>query len=304
MTLKPEHLLSAGNIIGEAPLWVPEEGVLYWTDTETNSVWSLCLGREGSGNPSLLRNWRLTLPVTAIHRQEEEGFLLVTKKGLALWDSGENLCDLIANPLAGCNELSFNDGALDRQGRLVTGTMNHIHHVKPDGELYRMDGDLTLTRLDRNLSVANGIGFSPDGKTMYVSEQFKGRILSYDYDPPAGTLSGRREFARLSETEGLPDGITVDAEGFIWNCHWGGGLITRYSPDGKRDLQIRMPVPIVACLAFGGEDLSELYVTTGCYGMGEKEKSRNPGSGDLFRIKTPFRGLFEPRFRREERRGN
>ena len=75
MTLKPEHLLSIGNIIGEAPLWVPEEGVLYWTDTETNSVWSFCLGREGSGNPSLLRNWRLTLPVTAILRQEEEGFL-------------------------------------------------------------------------------------------------------------------------------------------------------------------------------------------------------------------------------------
>ena len=291
MGYEVEQVLNVHNEIGEAPLWVPEEHRLYWTDTEANMVWSY-QPRSGARE-----SWTLSLPATSILRRENGGFLLVTKTGLAFWDRDTNTCELVANPLADSKTLWFNDGAVDRQGRLVTGTMNYRALSSPDGCLYRLDPDREITCLDTGLAVANGIGFSPNGSTLYVSEQFRGRILSYDYDREAGTVSGRRVFAQLPEAEGLPDGIRVDSEGCLWNAHWGGGLITRYSPDGKVDLQIRMPVPVVTCLAFCGERLNELYVTTGWYGLSLKEQKQKPGCGDLFRIRTEHVGLVEPRFR-------
>jgi len=291
MSLQIEQVLSARNEIGEAPLWVPEEGRLYWTDTEASQVWSY---QPRSG---MHESWTLSLPVTSILRRQNGGFLLVTKTGLAFWDRDTNTCRLVANPLADSKTLWFNDGAVDRQGRLVTGTMNYRSLSSPDGCLYRLDPDGQVTCLESGLAVANGIGFSPDGATLYVSEQFRGRILRFDYDQEAGTVSRRRVFAQLPESEGLPDGIRVDSEGGVWNAHWGGSLITRYTPEGQVDLQISMPVPVVTCLAFGGERLNELYVTTGWYGMSLKEQKKKPGCGDLFRIRTEHVGLVEPRFR-------
>lgn len=291
MGYEVEQVLSVHNEIGEAPLWVPEEKRLYWTDTEASLVWSY---QPGSG---ARESWTLSLPATSILRREGGGFLLVTKTGLAFWDRDTNTCTLVANPLGSSRTLWFNDGAVDRQGRLVTGTMNYRSLTSADGCLYRLDPDLEVSLLDTGLAVANGIGFSPDGTTMYVSEQFRGRILRYDYDPEAGTLSGRRVFVQLPEAEGLPDGIRVDSEGCIWNAHWGGGMITRYAPDGRVQDRIRLPVPVVTCLAFSGERLNELYVTTGWYGLSLKEQRRQPGCGDLFRIRTGATGLVEPRFR-------
>lgn len=290
MKFRVEHFYSCGCEIGEAPLWVPEENSLYWTDTESSSVW--CRNLD-SGD---VIRWRLNLPVTSLMRRESRGFLLVAKTGLAFWDSKNNECELIANPLAGLKHLAFNDGVIDRQGRLIAGTMNCVEYSPPDGCLYRLDGNLTVNLIARGFSVANGIGVSPDGTTLYVSEQFQGRILAFDYDTTEGALSNRRIFASLPSEEGLPDGITVDSEGFVWNCHWGGGRVTRYDPEGRRDLQIELPVPVTACLAFAGETLSDLYITTGWYGMNREDRKNRPGAGDIFRVKTDFKGLCEPRF--------
>ena len=294
MNYKIEHCLSMHNEIGESPLWVPEEERLYWTDwtgTEANMVWSY---QPGTGQRE---SWTLPLSPTAIMRRENGGFLLVTKTGLALWDRDTNTCEPVVNPLAGSENLWFNDGAVDRQGRVVAGTMNHHTFTSPDGALYRLDPDGEMTCIDTGLAAANGIGFSPDGTVMYVAESFGGRILCYDYDSESGTVSGRQVFAQLSEPEGLPDGIIVDGEGYIWNAHFGGSMITRYAPDGSVDSRIEMPVSLVTCMAFGGDKLNELYVTTGWHNMTPAEQKKMPGCGDLFRIQTDVTGLVEPRFR-------
>ncbi len=294
MSFKVERLLQTHNEIGESPLWVPAEQRLYWTDTESSQVWTY---HPASGAKE---SWTLEMPVTSILRNDKSRFLLVTKTGPAFWDRDSNRCEPIASPLPRSKTLWFNDGAVDRWGRLVAGTMNYKNPAAPDGCLYLLDQDLKIRKIASGLSVANGIGFSPDGETLYVSEQFRGRILCYDYNLREGSVSGKRVFAELPESEGLPDGLVVDSMGDVWNAHWNGGMITRYAPDGTPDARILMPVPVITCLAFGGENLDTLYVTTGWYGMNLAQQRETPGAGDVYRIRTGYTGIEEPRFHTTE----
>ncbi|MGA2547260.1 MAG: SMP-30/gluconolactonase/LRE family protein [Rectinemataceae bacterium] len=292
MSAKPsfERVLAVGNEIGEAPIWVPEESRLYWVDTEGKRAFSY---RPADGES---KSYELSMPATALLRRRGGGWVAVTKEGLAFWDQASGAFEPIVDPVAGEPDLCFNDGAVDRSGRIVAGTMNFREHRRKDGRVFRLETDLSLSTLDEGLSVANGIGFSPKGETMYVSEQFAGRILAYDYDAAAGRASGKRVFAEVSAAEGLPDGIVVDAEGFVWNGRWGGSTIARYAPDGSLDRKYDLPVETGTCMAFGGDELRDLYVTTAWYGMDEAAKRAKPGSGDLFRIRPGVVGTVEPRF--------
>jgi len=166
----------------------------------------------------------------------------------------------------------------------------------PEGSLYRLDPDGSFHELDTGYATANGIGVSPDGKTVYVADQRHRQIIALDYDPLSGTASNRRIFARIPDEEGMPDGLIVDAEGFIWNGHWAGWKLTRYDPDGKIERQIRFPVEHVISFAFGGQGLDELFVTTSSWDFGEAERKQQPCAGDLFYVKTGVQGLVEPAF--------
>jgi len=285
-----EHVLKIGNEIGEAPIWVPEESRLYWCDTEGFRIFRY---RPAD---AALESFSVSFPVTSLLRRRGGGWVLVTKEGLVFWNQESGHCEFIVDPTDGQADICFNDGAIDRHGRIVTGTMNYRQHVRPDGRLYRLNTQLELTELDANLSVANGIGFSLDGKTMYVSEQFAGRILAYDYDLGEGLPSNRRVFAVIPPEEGKPDGIIVDAEGFIWNGRWGGATIVRYAPDGSIERRYALPVATATCMAFGGENLEDLYLTTAWYGLDAHGRKENPYAGDLFVLHPGVSGIVEPRF--------
>jgi len=236
------------------------------------------------------------MPVTAIARRASGDWLTITKSGLAFWDPGSNRFSLITDPLKDKPDFSFNDGAVDRQGRFLLGSYNNKELGAAEGSLYRMDGDATLHELDTGMKAPNGIGLSPDGNKLYVTEMFNYKIHVYDYDTKEGTVSNRATFADIPESAGMPDGLTVDSQGFVWSAHWKGSRVTRYNPEGKIDMAIKVPAEIVSCIGFGGENMDELFITTAWYGFDKEKRAKQPQAGDLFRVKTGIKGLVEPEF--------
>jgi L-arabinonolactonase len=137
---------------------------------------------------------------------------------------------------------------------------------------------------------------SPDGNRLYLGEMLAGRILVYDYEVESGDVRNRRVFAEMAEEDGMPGGLAVDGEGFVWCAHWGGWRVTRYAPDGAVDLVIPLPVSIVTGVGFGGEGFGDLFVTTAFFGLSDEERENQPQAGDLFRVRTGTRGIAESEF--------
>ncbi|HUT01034.1 MAG TPA: SMP-30/gluconolactonase/LRE family protein [Phycisphaerae bacterium] len=285
-----EHLLGVQDEVGETPLWIPEERALYWIDMEGLRVHRL---EPATGEHEV---YEVDFPITALARRASGGWIAAAKTGVFLWDHRSGESSFLVDPEADHPDLRFNDGAIDRQGRFLLGTLNQKDLTAPDGALYRLDADGSIHKLDSGFATANGIGLSPDGRTLYFTDMFANRILAFDYDTAAGTVSGRRTFATVPADAGLPDGLIVDAEGFVWSAHWGGWKITRYDPDGAVEREVPMPVANPTCLAFGGGDLDELYVTSAWFMLSDEDRTAQPTAGDLFRIKTDVTGLAEPAF--------
>ena len=286
-----EHIISSQNRLGETPIWSPKENALYWADWGGEPT---CRFEPDTGK---FTTFPVNLPVTALARHTDGNWIAITQAGIYQWDpKADDYRLLYGRAEPDKPEICYNDAAVDRQGRLLVGTVNMQDPFLPEGSLYRLDLDGSLHRLDTGYATANGIGLSPDGQTVYVADQRHWQNSALDYDTLTGTVSNRRVFARLAEEEGMPDGLIVDAEGFIWNGHWNGWKLTRHDPDGKIERQIRFPVQHVISFAFGGRELDQLFVTTASWGFGDEERKRQPWAGDLFRVQTGVRGLVEPAF--------
>jgi len=288
---EPKPIVSAQNRLGETPIWSPGEQTLYWVD------WGglpTCRFEPSSGK---FTTYPTTIPVTALARRPSGRWVAIAQNGIYAWEPETNEYTLIYGSAQPSRpEICYNDAAMDRQGRLLVGTVNMNDPFLPEGSLYRLDPEGSFHELDTGYATANGIGLSPDGKTVYVADQRHRQILALDYDPLSGTASNRRIFARIPDEEGMPDGLIVDAEGFVWNGHWAGWKLTRYDPDGKIERQVRFPVEHVISFAFGGPDLDELFVTTASWGFEEEQRKQQPRAGDLFHLKTDIQGLVEPAF--------
>lgn len=167
---------------------------------------------------------------------------------------------------------------------------------RPLSAVYRLDPGGEVHRILDGIACANSIAFSPDGTRMYFTDMPTGQILVYDYDTDEGVPHSPRVFADGSEHPGLPDGSTVDAEGCLWNARWGAGTVIRYTPDGAVDTVVRVPAANPTCPAFGGDDLSTLFVTSARFGRTAEQLADEPQAGAVFAVDPGTSGVVEPRF--------
>jgi L-arabinonolactonase len=190
----------------------------------------------------------------------------------------------------------LNDGKLDRQGRLVFGTMDeNPGGAHPIGQIWSYEGGARARVLATGVRIANSIAFSPDGRRMYFADTPTRVIRCYDYDPASGDLSGQRVFAALAGP-GFPDGSAIDAGGCLWNAEWGGGRVVRYTPDGRVDRTIAFPCSQVTCCAFGGAMLDVLFVTSARTGLDERALAAQSHAGALFAVNVGVSGIEDTPF--------
>lgn len=260
----------------EGPLWDPRIGRLLWVDIPLGLVHQLDVA---TGTDVVVRDFGQ--PVGCVGLRGSAGYVVAIERGVAVADDDWRAVDAIAQ-LPGQPALTrTNDGACDPWGCFWVGTL--AHDERPGaGALYRLAADHTVTQVLGGTSVSNGIDWSPDGSAMYYVDSGSGRVDVFDVDPADGQVAGRRTLVEVDVPGAVPDGLTVDAEGFLWVALWGGGRVRRYTPDGRLDREVLLPVDQVSSVAFGGPNLDALYVTTARDGLAPDALDRQPLAGSVF----------------------
>jgi sugar lactone lactonase YvrE len=189
----------------------------------------------------------------------------------------------------------FNDGAVDASGRFWFGSMD-LAEAEPNGVFYSFDSSQVVKSSFAGIICSNGPAWSPDGATMYHVDSTRRRITAYEFDVAEGVVGRGRLFVSDEEHPWYPDGVTVDAEGFVWNAKWGGGRVVRYSPDGEVDRILELPVPRPTRCAFVGADLDQLAITSARTGLTASELAEAPLSGHTLLVDPYVRGRPAPRY--------
>jgi len=272
-------------IVGESPLWHPQERRLYWVDIQGEKVHRF--------DPATGRNETFDLPdlVTCLAFRKKGGLLLTLRKELALFDPDSGKLEMLATVEADKPHNRFNDGRVDPRGRFWAGTMGDPAWDQPVGSLYRVDANQTVTRMWTHVICSNGTAWSPDARTMYYTESFRYMIFAYDFDCATGALANRRIFAEVDRKLGaFPDGLCVDAEGHVWSNQVGVGRVVRYDPTGRIERQIQLPVPRAVGCTFGGDNLCTLFITSARETMTAHQLQEAPLSGSLFAVEPGVTG--------------
>jgi len=290
MSAEPQCVVKTPASLGESVLWHPVDKKIYWLDLKGPDVHIYDPATKAA------EVWHLDLDVPmGTMVRAKEGFVLTGREGAFKVDVKARKLTKWKDPNDRPSLTMFNDGKVDRQGRLWLCTSD-TKETEPIGGIYRVTADGETQVQDRGFACGNGPGFSPDGRVFYFSDTMVRKVYAYDLDTKTGALTNQRLFTEFSEEQGMPDGMTVDAQGGIWICHWDGWRVTRFLPNGKIDREIRLPCPLVTSCAFAGEDLDTLYITTATVGLEAAVLAKAPLAGSLFAVKTGHKGILEPVF--------
>ena len=289
-----EKVASPEAIVGEGPVWNPEEGKLYWTDIHRGKLFKY--------NPIDNSNEIIHdgIEVGGFRFNDGGGLVLGTWEGIMLWNSDDDFNWIKVGNFEGKDTaIRINDVTSGPDGSFYCGTdtsewQNDI--------LFRLNLDRTIDIIDEGITLCNGMGFSPDETKFYNTDTLEKTIYQWDYNAVKRSLSNKKILVKIEDDfEGISDGMTVDSEGFIWSAMWFGSKVKRFDPDGKLEREIHFPATQTSCPMFGGKDLNELYVTTASAGTGDPPIGFEPinydfkayRGGDLFRVKLDIQGKAE-----------
>jgi sugar lactone lactonase YvrE len=272
------------NLLGEGARWDDRRGELLRVDILAGRVFRDRVDQVGG--LVAVRTYQVPGTVGAIAPvRGDDGWLLAAGQGFTHLRPDGSL-RLIADVAPAGTRM--NDAACDPAGRLWAGTLADDHH-EGGGALYRLDTSGRTELVLGDLTISNGLGWSPDGTTMYLVDSGPAVVHAFAFDPDRGTISQGRVLITVEDV-GAPDGMTVDAAGDLWVAVYGGGRVHRYSPDGVLRQVFRVPAEQATCCAFAGPGLHRLYVTTGTEGWSDDDRRAEPAAGLVYRLDTDATG--------------
>ena len=275
--------------LGECPLWSADDQVLYWVDINAPSL------NRFDPATGLNTAWPMPESIGCVALRAGGGFVAALRGGFWLVDREGRLEREVADAPYDPAHHRFNDGRADARGRFWAGSMNEKRDAGT-AKLYRLDPDLKLTAMIDDVTVSNGLAFSPDGHVLYHANTPTQTVNAYDFDSSTGTIANRRVLKRFTGEGEFPDGAAVDRDGCYWSALYRGAKVVRISPQGALLAEYAVPAQCPTMCAFGGPDLKTLYVTSARQRRDPEELARLPQSGGIFAMRVDTPGLPEPKF--------
>jgi sugar lactone lactonase YvrE len=264
--------------LGEGPVYDARDDAVYFVDIKTPRLHRLSL-RDNART-----SWDMPEPIGwVLPRATKPGFIAGFKSGFAALTLDPFEITKIGSPEADRETNRLNDAKVDARGRIWAGSMDD-EEKRASGALYRLDASLKWSCMDDGYRVANGPTFSPDGATLYHTDSARRVVYRFALSPD-GLISDRREFVRFDESWGYPDGMTTDSEGGVWIAHWDGARVSRFTPEGKLDRAIPLPISRPTSCVFAGAASDRMFVTSASIGREDE-----PLAGALFEVDAGVRG--------------
>jgi sugar lactone lactonase YvrE len=279
--LAAEPVLAARARLGECPVWDPERQRLYWVDVYNHRVHEF----DPATHTDRFFDAGDIVPCIVLARQGR--LLLALRDRLAFLHLDSGKIEPRRQLEFSLPDTRFNDGKCDPQGRFWVGT---VSQEPGQAALYRYDPDGSVRVMETGLTISNGLGWSPDGETFYLTDSHVREIYAYRFDGASGKISDRRVLINLSGSTPEPDGLTIDSRGHIWACLWNGWCVVHFDANGREIERIDLPVQRPTSVAFGGAKLTDLYVTSASVALSQSEVQRGFQAGDLFRIPAAAEG--------------
>jgi len=290
--LNLRETIDVNNTLGEGVVWHAKSQSVWWTDIEQKKLYTYQV------NQKELSTFNTPYRLCAFGFTKKETTIIAAFDcGIALYNYGTQAIFWLFK-LPKNSFVRFNDGRIDAMGRFWVGTMNESDQKSESAGLYRVDNDLSVTKIFSGVGITNGLAWNNQASTFYIADSLLQTIFHYDFDLHYGVISNEQVFA-LTHHNVFPDGAIVDSQDNLWSAHWGGGCLVRYGLNGDRQVY-DMPVSQPTCVAFGGEKNNLLFVSTANYGLSQIQKADQPLAGSLLIFDSEITGTDSPIFSAKE----